>query len=146
MHRMSTAKLPSPQSFVLVDEPGASRIRLTISVTPAVHDAFQRLATASGHSISRTMGDWLGDTMDAALYTAKLIEKARAAPKKVMREVHAYALGLADETGELMAKITKAGAIAAAQAPRAPQGAPPSSNTGGKVPRKGAPGQGKGRA
>ena len=35
------------------------------------------------------------------------MERARAAPKIVMREMHAYALGLADETGDLMRTIAK---------------------------------------
>lgn len=80
----------------------AKPIRLTITVTPEVHAAFERLATASGISMSRCMGEWLGDTLDAVEYTAQLVERARAAPKLVMREVHAYALGLADETGSIL--------------------------------------------
>ena len=80
----------------------AKPVRLTITVTPEVHAAFERLATASGISMSRCMGEWLGDTLDAVEYTAQLVERARAAPKLVMREVHAYALGLADETGSIL--------------------------------------------
>lgn len=87
----------------------AERIRLTITVTPEVHAAFSKLATASGMSLGRAMGEWLEDTLDAVQYTARLVEKARAAPKVVMREVHAYALGLADETGALMEKLRAEG-------------------------------------
>lgn len=100
MHRMSTPQSPKPQK----------PIRLTISVTPEVHAAFERLSSASGQSMSKCMGEWLSDTLDAVEYTANLVEKARAAPKMVMREVHAYALGLADETGQLLAKVTARGA------------------------------------
>lgn len=129
-------------------------IRLTITVTPEVHAAFERLAAASGVSMSRCMGEWLGDTLDAVEYTATLVEKARQAPKLVMREVHAYALGLADETGAVLDALrsgkgisdiptahqrVKAGAGTASDLPKAGArrggaGSPPPCNTGGKVP------------
>lgn len=88
--------------------PTDERVRLTITVTPEVHDAFTRLAKASGMSLSRAMGEWLGDTLEAVTYTAQKVEEARAAPKLVMRELHAYALGLADETGQFLKTIGKA--------------------------------------
>jgi hypothetical protein len=96
--------------------PSPDRIRLTISVSPETHATFQRLAGASNMSIGRAMGDWLADTMDAAEHAAELMEKARAAPKEVMRQVHAYALGLADETGALLEQVR---ARSATQAPTA---------------------------
>ena len=78
---------------------------------------------------------------------AEMLEKARRAPKQAVSEMHAYALGLADMTSELMDNLRrrsgkgKAGATAAAQAeraaaaaPAAPVHLPPYSNTGGKVP------------
>jgi hypothetical protein len=92
------------------------------------------------------MGDWLADTGDAAEFMAETMEKARAAPKIVMRELHSYALGLVDETGSVLERMRAAGATArdARSAPR-PAGrtaSPPPSNTGGK----GSPGKGgKGR-
>lgn len=82
-------------------------IRLTIPVSKEVHATFQRLAKASGSSIGRAMGDWLGDTLEAAEFMAETMERARAAPKIVMQEMHAYALGLADETGTLLNDIRK---------------------------------------
>jgi hypothetical protein len=112
------------------------RIRLTISITPEVHTAFVRLSAASGMSISRAMGEWLGDTLDAVQFTAEKVEQARAAPKLVMQEMHAYALGLADETRAVLANARE-GAAAAREKGRSPSRAvaapsPPSSNTGGK--------------
>ena len=89
------------------------------------------------------MAEWLTDTVEAAEYMAQTLERARAAPKVVMREMHAYALGLADETGELMRQIAKkseadrAGGRASG-APHAGTGGlpiPPSCNTGGKLPQ-----------
>lgn len=134
------------------------RIRLTISVPADVHEVFQRMAKASSMSISRAMGDWLGDTLEAAELTTTMIERARAAPKQVIRELNALALGYADETGsalQAMRGISGAAAhltaLGVAQGePRAPEAlrrdrsgaSPPSSNTGGKVPQRGA-GKGK---
>lgn len=60
-------------------------------------------------SMSKAMGEWLTDTLDAAQFMAEKVEQARAAPKLVMQEMHAYALGLADETGDLLERIRKKG-------------------------------------
>ena len=90
------------------------------------------------------MGEWLGDTVEAAEHVTGLVERARAAPKEVMRELHGYALGLSDETGAFMramgvksnAQIIGAGVGSTAAALSRGRGAaplPPSSNTGGKV-------------
>lgn len=84
-------------------------IRLTIPVSREVHDTFKRLANASGSSVGRSMGDWLGDTLEAAQFMAVTLEKARKAPKLVMQEMHAYALGLTDETGELLTRVREMG-------------------------------------
>lgn len=138
-----------PRTYELASErpETAPRIRLTISVSPEVHETYARMARAGSISIGRCMGDWLADTLDAAQHMANLMEKARAAPKAAMQEMHAYALGLADETGALLAKVRAKGAGRDA-APGAQPGAagrpaevPPSGNTGGKVPS----GQRKGR-
>lgn len=130
-------------------------IRLTISVSPEVHSAFQRLSAASGISMGKCMGEWLADTLDVVEHTASMVERARLAPKAVMREVHAYALGLADETGAVLSSmkrgqtleevaaqvlLAQGGQRAAGGMPKAPAGrtrtVPPSCNTGGKVPQK----------
>lgn len=95
-------------------------------------------------SISRAMGEWLGDTLDAAEFMAQKMEQARAAPRLVMAEMHAYALGLADETGDFIQKMKDMGkedrqrAVGRASGTRGgADPAPPSSNTGVKVPGKG---------
>lgn len=96
------------------------------------------------------MGEWLGDTLAAAEFMAEKMEQARAAPKIVMREMHAYALGLADETGEMIKRVQakgraeRAGALACDA--HSPAKLPPSGNTGGKGPRTGTgkPGGGEG--
>ena len=130
----------------MTSPPSPSNVRLTISVTPEVHATFQRLAKGSGMSISKAMGEWLGDTLEAAEFMATKIEQARAAPKIVMREMHAYAQGLVDETGALMDRMREEGRQARARQAEADTPAlgglhPPVSNTGGKVPAKGHTGR-----
>ncbi len=113
-------------------------IRLTITVTPEVHATFQRFAKASGMSLGRAMGEWLGDTLEGAELLASQLERARAAPKAAIREMHAFALGLTDETGALMKSITEEGRRARLDAQASPgrDALPPSSNTGGKGTKK----------
>ena len=60
-------------------------------------------------STGRAMGEWLADTLDAATFMASTMEKARAAPKLVAQELHAYALGLGDETGALLERMREKG-------------------------------------
>ena len=121
-----------------MNTPPTQNIRLTITVTPEVHEVFQRFSKAAGMSLGRAMGEWLADTVEAAEFTASKMEQARAAPKVVMREMHAYALGLADETEALMEQIRQKGKSdrVGASVARTPgqTSRPPSSNTGGKGP------------
>jgi len=115
--------------------------RVSVPVSAEVLEAFQRLAKAGNMSTGRAMAQWLEDTIDAAQYMAQTLEKARAAPKQVMAEIHAYALGLADETGDLLAKVRAKGRAPGPSATGLQPGAsgtgaqiPPSCNTGGKLP------------
>lgn len=130
--------MPSHPLPPFATEPEVSeRIRLTISVTPEVHAAFQRLAAAGGRSVGRSMGDWLGDTLDAVEFMAEKLEQARQAPRLVAQEMHAYALGLADETSKVLEGLRgRGGASGPAQPARSshPRAgvSPPVSNTGGK--------------
>ena len=87
--------------------PEQKPIRVTVPVTPEVQAAFQRLAAASGMSTGKAMGEWLADTMEGAVTMAEMLEKARRAPKQAVSEMHAYALGLADMTSELMQTLRK---------------------------------------
>ena len=110
-------------------------VRLTIPVSAEVHEAFTRIAKATKMPVGRAMGEWLGDTIEAAQLMAEKLEQARAAPRLVMQEMHAYALGLADETGALLDKVRKEGQKARegrARADRPAAAAPttPPSNTG----------------
>ena len=125
MMQMNTP-LPSQEKLFPEQKP----IRVTVPVTPEVQAAFQRLAAASGMSTGKAMGEWLADTVEGAVTMAELLEKARRAPKQAVSELHAYALGLADMTTDLMASLRKGsgkgktGAAAEAQAERASAAAP----------------------
>lgn len=130
------------------------RIRLTITVTPEVHETFSRMAEAAGLSLGRCMGDWLADTLDGAQFVAQKMVEAKKMPRTVMREFQAMAAGLHDVITEDMERMRdgatvsaarrggahpldgKASEATAALIARSRRQAPPSSNTGGKSPGK----------
>ena len=121
----------------MASTPTPERIRLTITVTPEVHEIFSRMAEASGVSLGRCMGDWLQDTAEGAQFVAHKMAEARKSPMSVMREFQAMTRGLVDSTDSLAEQMRER-----ERASRASRGAggsaapcPPSSNTGGKVPR-----------
>ena len=126
--------------------PPTKPARVSVPVSAEALSAFQRLAKAGNMSTGRAIAEWLNDTVEAATFMATTMERARAAPKIVAAEMHAYALGLADETSEVMRKVKalgRAGAVggvdgkrSAVAAPTAPAVVvPPSCNTGGKLPK-----------
>lgn len=114
------------------------RIRLTISVTPEVHEVFSRMAEAGGMSLGKCMGEWLTDTIEGAQFVAQKMQEARKAPKVVMREMQAFARGFVSEVDTVAAGLRsgqpRTGGSKAAAGQSRPS--PPSSNTGGKVPRE----------
>lgn len=133
--------------------PSPKTIRVTVPVTPEVLEAFKTLGKVSNMSTGKAMGEWLADTVEGAQFMAETMLKARTAPKIVARELHAYALGLVDETGSVIEKLRGMGKTntvaigadgggASAHTPSAPiagglvAGVPPSCNTGGKVTKK----------
>lgn len=116
--------------------------RVSVPVSSEVLDTFERLAAAGNMSTGKAIASWLEDTLDAAEYLASKMVQARAAPKLVSAELHAYALGMADETNQLMRDLQakgRADRAAVGTAQRHVSGtvspSPPASNTGGKVPR-----------
>jgi hypothetical protein len=128
--------------------PPTKTIRVTVPVTPEVLAIFQRYAAAGGISTGKAMGNWLHDTHDAAEFVANSMEKARSAPKLVARELHAYAMSLTEETSSLLQVVSERAAASqeaektARRGPASGEGpggfaplTPPSSNTGGKVPK-----------
>jgi hypothetical protein len=87
--------------------PTTEKIRLTITVTPEVHDTFLRMSKAVGFSLGRTMGEWLGDTQEAAEAMTQIVEKAKEGPKQAMRKMHSYVLGLSDTTTDLLDRLAE---------------------------------------
>ena len=114
------------------------RIRLTISVTPEVHEVFSRMAEAGGMSLGKCMGEWLTDTIEGAQFVALKMQDARKAPRMVMREMQAMSRGLVQEVDLAAADLRAGRPWTGASQATAVQGVvvPPSSNTGGTVPRK----------
>jgi hypothetical protein len=121
--------------------PPTKHPRISVPVDAETLAVFQRLGKAANQGTGSAIAEWLRDTIEAAEFMASKMEQARAAPKVVMREMHAYALGLADETGELMrdlaakGKVDRAAASQRSAARPVASTIPPSCNTGGKVPR-----------
>lgn len=127
------------------------RIRTTISVDPEVYEIFKRMAAAANQSVSRTMGDWLTDTADAATMITTKMEEAKSAPVRVMRELQAMVAGMGKEVDEIAEVVREKRREERGVRPRAsggvrlaPPAVPPSSNTGGKSPKTPTPKAGKG--
>jgi len=108
---MNTKQTPTPKE-----------VRLTIPVSAEVHQTFTRIAKAGNMPTGRAMGEWLQDTLDAAAFMAEKMEQARKAPALVARELHSYALGLSDQTQELMTQMRKGGKESGAAAALPPFG------------------------
>lgn len=95
------------------------------------------MADAGNMSISRCMGDWLGDTLDAAEMITLKMEDAKRAPMRVIREMRAMVAGLALAVDDADADARQVRRVRGAQRRVAGvPGVPPSSNTGVLVPSK----------
>lgn len=116
------------------------RVRLTITVPQETHAVFQQMADVSGQSLGRVMGDWLADTSEGAQIVVKKLIEARNAPKLVMREFRAMAVGLVDEIDATHEQLQKEnswyakhpadGRVSRPPAGGSRSGKAPSSNTG----------------
>lgn len=111
------------------------RIRTTISLTPEALAVFKRMADAGNTSISRCMGDWLIDTLDAAEMITGKMEDAKVAPMRVLKEMRALVAGMGDAVMDSEREVRQRraegrhGTGRGADAPL-----PPASNTGVLVP------------
>lgn len=115
------------QNAPMTSPPSPDKVRLTVPVSPEVHETFQRLAKASGTSVGRAMGEWLADTLDAVEFMTTKVEQARSAPRQVAMELHAYALGAAEMTGSFLEEVRAKGRATgpARQSPQVPASDPP---------------------
>lgn len=74
-----------------IDNPPAmttDRIRTTISLSPDVHEAFVTMAKTQGISVSRSMGNWLADTLESAQFVTYKMAEIRRAPSESMKGLH----------------------------------------------------------
>lgn len=121
------------------------RIRTTISLPPEAYEVFKRMADAANMSVSRTMGDWLTDTADAATMITTKMEEAKSAPVRVMRELQAMVAGMSSEVDSIADMVREERRLergvhhAQRGVRRDPVVVPPSSNTGGKSPKTPTP-------
>lgn len=91
-------------------------------------------------SIGGAMNAWMEDTLQGAELLTATMERARAAPALVIRELNSYALSMSDENSSVMEKLRRMGSEdravdASAAAHRHPNPNPPSCNTGGNYPK-----------
>lgn len=111
----------------------SDRIRTTISVPQDVYEVFKQMAEASGVSVSRCMGDWLGETVEGAQHVSMQLQRARELSKKGIKQLHA-----ALKSGESMDEFaTEKAARTDGASPAQPARTPPPtpySNTGLKSP------------
>jgi len=114
----------------------SERIRTTISIDPAVHAVFKRMAEAANMSTSRAMGEWLADTAEGAEMIVLKMEEAKRAPMAVMREMQALVAGMSEMVDSDMEKVRalSGGGVRGAGRSRSEPPLPPSSNTGVLVP------------
>lgn len=123
-------------------------LRVTVPLSPEVHDAFVKVAAAQGVSVGRAMGDWLRDTSDAALQMASMVSDIKTKPFEVALRLSGYASAMSDVSTGLVERIRKQSKVGGAErgpdtgkAPRSRSAQkvagkvlpPPVSNTGGKV-------------
>ena len=125
-------------------------IRVSVPIRPDVLAKFQKYSLASGLSVSKSIGDWLKDTVSGLDAMTDILERHKRSPAQAMEKLTSYASALHEMTGEVMVHM-KAGTSSKTSAEGKPGGAaiaatgpgeaapdlfseaiPPSSNTGGK--------------
>lgn len=103
------------------DSSPISQKRVTVPVSSDVLDAFRSLASVSGVSVGKAMGDWLADTLDAVYFMTELLKKAKEAPKLAALEIQAYGRGITGIADDLMHDLrAKSGGSSEAQSGGAP--------------------------
>lgn len=120
-------------------------MRVSVPITPEILAKFQRFSEASGLSVSKSIGDWLRDTVSGLDAMTEILETHRRSPSKAMERLSTYASALQDMTGQALEGMKtmpaqpREGAplagksLAVAQAAMAKAAhIPPSGNTGGK--------------
>ena len=107
-------------------------VRFTVSCEPEVHEAFKQMAELSGTSLSSTVGAWMKDTTEAALFVNQRMRDLRMAPAQALLELAKVQERAAADTREKAEAIASGRLRLAEESGSAPQpgAAPPSSLTG----------------
>jgi hypothetical protein len=63
------------------------------------------MAEVENVSLGRAMGDWLGDTADAAAMMTKALEDAKGKPREVLRRLQSLSQGVVDATEETLSAM-----------------------------------------
>lgn len=113
----------------------AERIRLTITITPEVHELFSRMSEAGGISLGRCIGDWLENTSEGAEFVANEVRKVKDLPKKVLEDIGALSRGM-DRIVTAEARRSLPPDLAASARSGGGRQKAPSSNTGLNPPAK----------
>ncbi len=117
----------------------SEQVRVTVSIDSEHLAVYRQMAELANLSLSRCLGEWLGDTVDSALFVSANMAKARKAPQAVLNELMALSAGSHDEILKLKGEIRKKGRAGRSTAgDPLPPLTPPLSNTGVKVPQRGA--------
>lgn len=74
----------------------AKPIRLTIAISPEVHAAYKAMGATAGMSLSRTIAEWLADTLDGCKLVTQQMAEAKAAPQRVLNHLLAANRGTHD--------------------------------------------------
>lgn len=123
--------------------------RVSVPITPEVLAKFQRFSDASGLSVSKSIGDWLKDTVSGLDAMTDILEAHKRSPAQAMERLTTYASALQDMTSETLLAMKsgpsplgegappagKSLAVAKAAMVKAAQ-IPPSCNTGGKLTKQ----------
>ena len=119
--------------------------RVSVPISAEVLVKFQRFSEASGLSVSKSIGDWLRDTVTGLDAMTDILESHKRSPAQAMEKLTLLASSLQEMTGEAMQSMKsgpsplgegvplagKSLAVAKAAITKAAH-IPPSSNTGGK--------------
>ena len=116
----------------------SKQVRVTVSIADEHLEVYKRMAALGGLSVSRCLGEWLGDTVDSALFVSANMAKARSAPQAALNELMALNASVHQDilTTKAESRGKGGGGASPSGVSRSPL-YPPYSNTGVKVPQKG---------
>lgn len=113
-------------------------VRITIPIEEQHLEVYKAMAKLGGLSTGRCIGEWLGDTVDSALFVSNQMQQAKTAPQRVLNELLALSNGAKNDI--LATKQYLRDKAAGASVPLGTGSTaanPPSSNTGVNPNRKG---------